>query len=101
MDKSGARLAWEFFQPAVPAQALSRDCPFSPAELTGFTARGVAMDEKFNKLITVSWLFQPIGFRYLAQPTSRPLLLPLYMRQGHVSISVPLYLTALVVLGHS
>jgi len=86
MDKSGARLAWEFFHPAAPVPALvlyveDRDiwawqypespgflaaldmepldfarwaqiAAFGPAELTGFMARGVAMDEKFKKLVT-------------------------------------------------
>ena len=86
MSKSGARLAWEFFLPAVPVPALVRyvedrdiwawqyaESPgflaaldmepldfgrwaeiaaFDSTELTTFMARGVAMDEKFTKLVT-------------------------------------------------
>ena len=86
MDKSGARLAWEFFHPDKPVPALVRyvedrdiwawqypESPgflaaldmepldfarwaeiaaFTPEQLTGFMARGVAMDEKFKKLVT-------------------------------------------------
>ena len=84
MNKSGARLAWEFFHPneAVPAllqyvedrdiwkwefaesagflSALDMEpqefarwreiAGFTPEQLTGFMARGAAMDEKYRKL---------------------------------------------------
>ena len=84
MNKSGARLAWEFFHPEKPIPALilhieDRDiwrwqypdsaaflaaldmeprsfarwaeiAAFSQEQLTQFTARGGAMDEKFQKL---------------------------------------------------
>ncbi|MDB5843141.1 MAG: phosphoesterase [Polaromonas sp.] len=97
MSKSGARLAWEFFQPAVPVPALVRyvedrdiwawqypESPgflaaldmepldfsrwagiagFTPAELTSFMARGVAMDEKFSKLAAdIAEGAQPVVF---------------------------------------
>ena len=84
MNKSGARLAWEFFFPTQPIPALilhveDRDiwrwqypdsaaflaalemeprsferwaeiAAFTPEQITAFTARGGAMDEKYQKL---------------------------------------------------
>ena len=97
MHKSGARLAWEFFQPGTPVPDLvrfveDRDlwawrypesagflaaldmepldfarwaeiAAFTPVQLTGFMARGQAMDEKFSKLAAdIAEGAQPVTF---------------------------------------
>ena len=81
MGKSGARLAWEFFQPDAPIPDLVRfvedrdlwnwQYPDSAAYLaaldtqaqTQFVARGLVMDDKFTKLAAdIAEDAQPVVF---------------------------------------